>query len=425
MKVEYSEESSVRKALSFEIDVETVDREIESKSREYAKRVKLPGFRPGKIPSHVVKQRFKPQVLEDVAESIINKVVFDELEGRGLRPLASPQVADLKIDEHQPMTFRAVFETLPIVELPEYRGLRATSRKPSVSEADVEKEIAELREHNARFEPVEGRPAAEGDFAVADIAWRPADGGKGGRDEGAILEIGHSDNQKEINAALAGMQPGEMRELTVSHDANDPSPALAGKTLRYTITLKSLKAKRVPTVDDTFARELGEFENLEALRAAVRAGLEAAEERRIDREAKDALMAALVEKATFEVPETLVERHMNARVEDMARGLALRGVDPSKMKFDWGKLREAQREESVKAAKGDILLHEIARKEGVEVSDADLEAELSRLASRTRRSVEALRARMEKDGDLEALRGRLREERTLDLIKSAARLDVE
>lgn len=287
MKVEFSEETSVRKALSFEIDAETVDREIEAKSREYAKQVKLPGFRPGKIPTHVVKQRFKPQVLEEVAESIINKVVFEELEGRGLRPLSNPQVADLKIDEGQPMTFRAVFETLPIVELPEYRGLSATTRKADVAETEVNKEIDDLREQQARFEDIEGRAAALTDFAVVDIAWRPQDGSKGGRDENAILEVGSADNHNDINEALVGMQPGETKEITVVYGEETPVPALAGKTLNYKITLKSLKAKVVPAADDEFAKGLGDFEGLGALRTAVRQGLEAAEERRIDRETKE------------------------------------------------------------------------------------------------------------------------------------------
>jgi trigger factor len=425
VKVELVEESAVRKALSFEIEAETVDREIEAKSREYAKNVKLPGFRPGKIPTHVVKQRFKPQVLEEVAETIINKVVFDELEGRGLRPLSNPQVADLKIDEGQPMTFRAVFETLPVItKLPEYKGLAATTRTPAVADADVDKEVDDLREQQARFEDIEPRPAASRDFAVVDIGWKPQDGGKGGRDQNAILEIGSTDNHQDINDALVGMQPGEEKAITVSYGEDSPVPSLSGKTLDYTLNVKSLKAKVAPAADDAFAKSLGEFETLEALRGAIREGLHKAEERRIDRETKDALVASLVEKADFEVPEALVERHMSARTEDMARGLAMRGVDPSKINFDWRKFRDAQRDESVKAAKADILLHEIAKQEQVEVSDSEVQQELERLAARARRPVETLRAQMEKEGDLESLRGRLREERTLDLIKSAARLET-
>ena len=141
MKVDYVEESSVRKALAFEVDSEQVQQEIDARARELARRVKLPGFRPGKVPLEVVKKRFKDEILGEAAEAIVNKVVFDELDGRGLKPLAPPRVEEVKLEEGQPMSFRAVFETLPLVELPDWKGLRLTARGPTVTDADVEKEI--------------------------------------------------------------------------------------------------------------------------------------------------------------------------------------------------------------------------------------------------------------------------------------------
>ena len=179
MKVDYSEESSVKKALHFEIEPEVVDKEIAERSKHYASRVKLPGFRPGKVPAHVIRQRFRQQVLEDVAEKIVNKVVRDELEGRGLRPVATPRVTELKIDDNQPMTFKAEFEVLPLVELPEYKGLPVKSREAKVADADVDKEIDRLREEAARYDPVEGRPARVGDHVVLDVQFTKEDGTRG------------------------------------------------------------------------------------------------------------------------------------------------------------------------------------------------------------------------------------------------------
>jgi trigger factor len=424
LKVEYVEETSVRKALTFEIEPEVVEKEIESRARDYAKRVKLPGFRPGKTPTDVIKKRFRAQVLEDVAEAVVNRVVFKEIEGRGLKPLASPRVTDLKIDENQPMTFKAVFETLPIVELPEYKGLPAKTREPRVTELDVDAEVDRLREDAARFDPVEGRPLQDGDFAVLDLAWRPVDGGRGGRDENAMVEVGSSHNHKDFNAGLQGMSVGETRDLTVAYDASDESNSLAGKTVRYTATLKAVKQKILPAADDEFAKDL-DFESLTALRDDVRKRLTAIETRKIDREVKNALLEALVERASFEVPEALVERHMNSRTETAARGLAMQGIDPSKIGMDWRGYRDSQREESVKAAKADVLLDEIARREGIEALDAEVDTELGRLAERMRKSKEAVRLAMEKEGDLAALRARIREEKTLDLLKADARLDLE
>jgi trigger factor len=423
VKVEFIEETSVRKALAFEIEAEVVDKEIEARVRDYTKKLRLPGFRPGKVPADVVRTRFKDQVLGDVAETLVNRVVMEEIEGRGLRPLANPKVAELKIEPAQPMTFRATFETLPIVELPEYRGLEAKARKVAVSDEDVDKEVDRMREEAARFDPVEDRPARKGDFVVVDLSWS-VEGGKGGHDENALIEVGGEGNHADVNAALEGMSPTETKEITATYPADHGAETVAGKTVHYTATLKAVKNKVVPAADDEFAKDLGDWDDLAALRATIREQLTATEERRADREAKDALVAALVEKASFEVPETLIEQHMSARTESAVRGLAMQGIDPRKLGVDWKGYREGQREESVKSAKADILLDEIARRENIEVPEADLDAEVGRLAERMKKSKEALRRQMEKEGDLHALRARMREERTLDLLKANARLDL-
>jgi trigger factor len=424
LKVEYTEESSVRKSLAFEIEAEVVEKEIEARARDYARKAKIPGFRPGRIPPEVIRQRFRSQVLEEAAEAIVNRVVFEELEGRGLRPLASPKVADLKIDDRQPMTFRAVFETLPIIEVPEYRGLSVKTRAPQVTDEQVDQEIGRLREEAARFDPVEGRASQKGDFAVLDLRWRPGEGGKGGRDENALLEVGGEANHSDLNAALIGLSPGDTREVELKYPPDHPSKSVAGQTVRYTLTLKALKEKVVPAVDDEFAKDLGDWDSLEALRTSVHERLRASEERKIDHEVKSALLEALAEQATFEVPEALVERHMSARTESAARGLAYQGIDPTKVGLDWKQYRDEQREGSVRAAKADILLDEIARREGIEALDAEVEAEVARYAQRLKKSPESLRAQMEKEGDLPALRARIREEKTLDLLKANARLDL-
>jgi trigger factor len=424
LKVDYVEESSVRKALAFEVDSEQVQQEIDARAKELARRVKLPGFRPGKVAIEVVKKRFKDEILGEAAEAIVNKVVFDELDGRGLKPLAPPRVEEVKLEEGQPMSFRAVFETLPLVELPDWKGLRLTARGPTVTDADVEKEIDRLREEAARYDAVEeDRETRARDFVLLDLAWQPTDGGKGGRDENALIEIGNEGNHKDMNAGLEGLRLGVTKDIEVAWGA-DAAPAIAGKTVRYTVTLKAIKKKVVPERDDEFAKDLGEFDSLAALEAKVRQQLEAAEERRSDREVKAGLVEALVAKASFEVPEALVERHMLARTESLARGLAYQGLDPRKVGVDWNQYRESTREDSVKAARADILLDEIARREGIEVRDAEIDAEVTRISERSGRSREQVRAQMAKEGDLGALAARIREEKTLDLLKSNASIEL-
>jgi len=288
----------------------------------------------------------------------------------------------------------------------------------------VDRELARLREEAARYDPVEPRPAAEGDFAVLDVDFTTAEG-KPRHDENVLVEVGAADNQKELNEALVGMAPGETRVAHVVVEPAQQAPPKAERAVDYKVTLKDTKKKVVPALDDEFAKDLGEWDSLAALRDTVRQRLRAAAERKADRDVKNALVLALVAKADFEVPETLVERHMSARTESAARGLAFQGVDPTKVGMDWKKYREEQREESVQAAKADILLDEIARREGVEASDADVDAEVGRYAETVKKSKESVRARMEKDGDLQALRARIREDKTLDLLRANARLSDE
>jgi trigger factor len=425
LKVEYAEETPVRKSLSFEIDASVVDQEIADRAKDYAKKLKLPGFRAGKVPTHVVKQRFKANLLEDVAEKLVNKVVFEEIEGRGLKPLASPKVVDLKIDENQPLTFRAVFETLPIVELPDWRGLRAKARQANVQDADVERELEGLRENAAQYEPVEGRAIETGDFVVGDLSWRSASGGKPRRNENALFEVGSAEMNKDLSAALLGASPGETKQVRVKYEPKAGEETAPAEEIDYTIAIKAIKKKVLPALDDDFAKDLGEFGSLQELREDVRKKLVAAEQRKIDRELKGALVDALVEKSELEVPEALVERHMTARAENAVRGLAMQGIDPRTIGVDWRQYRDGQREESVKAAKADILLDEIARREAVDATDLEMDAEISRLAERLKKSKEATRAQMEKEGELAGLRARIREEKVLDLLKSNARVELE
>ncbi|MGE0454630.1 MAG: trigger factor [Vicinamibacteria bacterium] len=424
MKVEYAEETSVRKSLAFEIEPEVVDREIEQRAREYARNVKLPGFRKGKIPGDVVRKRFRSQILEEVAEKLVNKLVFEEIEGRGLKPVSNPKVVELKIDESQPLTFRAIFETLPIVEVPEWRGLSVKQRQPQVGDLEVDQELDRLREANARFDPIEGRPAADGDYALADVSWKPAAGGKPRRNENAMIEVGAAGNFKEINAALAGMSAGETKQVRVEEAPAEGQPG-PGQSWDYTLALKSLKAKLLPAADDDFAKDLGEFASLAELREKLRSQILANEQRRIDHETKSALVDALLAKSQVEVPESLVERYMDSRLENAVRGLAVQGIDPSKAGVDWRQYRDGQRESATRAVRADILLDEIARRESVSVSEAELDAEVARLAERARRSKDAMRAQLEKEGDLDALRGRLREDKVLELLKASATLDRE
>ncbi len=265
MQVDYIEETTVRKALAFEIEPEVIQAEIDRAAKQLAKKARLPGFRPGKIPTDVVKRRFQEDILSETAEVIVNKYVFKEMDERGLKPLAQPRVEDLSIAEGKPMTFRAVFETLPEVEVPDWKGLRVSVKGADEGDEEIDKEIDRLREQAARYDPVDPRPSEKGDHVTIDLTWTPRDGSAGGRDENALIEIGHEGNHEDMNAALEGMAIDETKDVDVTWGP-EAAPAIAGKTVGYSMTLKGIKKKVVPEADDEFAKDLGEFDSLEALK---------------------------------------------------------------------------------------------------------------------------------------------------------------
>jgi trigger factor len=423
LKVEYAEESSVRKSLSFEIEAERLSEAIEERARHYSRTVKMPGFRPGKVPLGIVKSRLGRDLVMEAAEGIIQRVVPEEIAGRGLKPLAAPEVVDLQADTGKPLAFRAVFETLPLIELPDYQGIEVKARTPVVADEAVDKELERLRRQAGRYEPVENRPVEAGDHAVVDVAWKDMASGESEAREGAMLHVSPEANHPDLNATLEGMTPGETREVTLTYPGD--AGQMAGKTIHYKLTLKAIKQEFLPALDDEFAKDLGDYDSLDALRKAVRERLEERERRTVEREIDEALLDALIARSSFEVPEALIAHHMTARTRGAAQDLAMAGIDPSQVGIDWRQFRDGQRDQAVRAAKAEILLDEIARREAVEVPPVEIEAELSRIAERAHSPKENVRRRLEQDGGIDALRTRIATAKTLDLLRAGARLTRE
>jgi trigger factor len=424
MKTEFVDVNETRKNVRVEIPSDVVDAEIERVARGYSRTAKVPGFRPGKTPPRVIKQRFKDQILNEVAQDLIPRAVGDVLRERGVEPVDTPDVRDVTIEAGQPLTFTASFDTVPSFEPGDYSTISLRRLSSRVADEAVDEALERLRQRAARFEPVEGRGLEHGDSALVDLERREPSG-KADTHKGVSVELGSPANPPGFDAELAGLEAGAVKTFTIHFPADYPAAELAGTDMTYTVTVHGIKKRVLPALDDEFAKDLGEFGSLAELRDKVRGQMVAAEERKIEREVKNALVDALVQRASFEVPDALVERHMIARTENAARGLALQGLDPAKVGVDWEKYRDAQREESVKAAKADILLDEIARREGIEALEGEVDAEVGRYAERVKKAKDVVRARLEKDGDLGPLKARIREEKTLDLLKANARMNVE
>ncbi len=419
MKTEFVDVSETRKNLVVEIDSSTVDAEIDRVARDYTKAARIPGFRPGKVPARVVKQRFRSQILHDVVHELVPRAVDDALRERGLEPLDTPDIRDVVVEEGQPLKFTATFDTVPSFDLQPYGSLQLRRPQVTLQEGAVDETLQALRERAARFEVVEARPVERGDTVVVDLV-REAGTEAADTHQDVTIEIGAAANPPGFDDEVIGTNVGQTKRFEVRYPDDYEMKELAGTAVNYTVTIKALKRRIVPELDDEFARDLGEFDTLAALRARVEQDLTRDAEQKAEREARGDLLKQLAGWVTFTVPESLIERELDRRIEDFARRLMEQGVDPRKADIDWAAFRQAQQEPARDSVASALVLDEVAQREGLTVTEPEIEAELSRFGERTGRTTAAVRAQLEKDGGISRLATGLRREKAVDFLRSRA-----
>jgi len=426
MKTELVDVSETRKNLVVEIPTDTVDAEISRVTARYGKAAKLPGFRPGKVPARVVKQRFRGQILQDAAEHLVGHAVEDALTERGVQPVDSPDIQNMVIEEGQPLTFTAIFDVVPSFDPGDLSTIELRRQPVVVDEEAVDQSLERLRERAARFEPVDGTVVEAGHTAVVDLIRQGTDKdgrrGEEDRHQQVSIELGASANPPGFDDQVAGMSLGETKSFTLTYPNDYSNPDLAGSTVDYTVTVKEIKRRVVPALDDEFAKDLGDFESLDALRARVRADLEAEATEASERQLRNDLLKKLAERVPFTVPPALIDREIDRRVQDFARRLMDQRIDPRQTNIDWAAFRQGQAEPAADSVKSAMALDEIARRESLTVTEEDLEAELAKYAEGTGRSAAAIRARLQQDGELPRLAAGLRREKAVAWALGNARI---
>jgi trigger factor len=414
----------IKREISVVIPAAEVARETEIQIQRYQKSARLPGFRSGHVPASIIKQRFGEGLKNDVAEALIPKYFHREAEKQGLIPVSQPRVTDLHIHDGEPLTFKASFEVLPEIQVEGYKDLRADKPEITVTDEDVNQALNSVREQHATYATVEGRALAEGDFAQASMDGKPKDG-KDVADAKAnpvhmddvLIEIGGKNTVPEFSQNLTGATAGEERVFDVSYPDDISDKRLAGKTFVYTVKVNGIKLKSLPELNDDFAKELGEFTSLDQVRKQIRENMEAEKRHTVEHEAKDKLVAELVKRNDFEVPESLIDRQIDLRLERGLRALAAQGMKMEDLKkMDLPRLRAGQREQSITDVKSSLLLERIADLEKIEVSDDEVNHEVEALAQQSKQTSGAVRARLTEDGGLDRIRIRIRSEKTLNFL---------
>ena len=420
------EESTTRTVLEIEIPAEEVEKAYAAVTRSYARRAAIPGFRKGKAPESVISKRFADEIRGDVLEAVLPEAVAAAIEERKLSILGRPHIEDLKWDPPGAIRFEARLDLKPAVDPGEYKGVAVTDVDVEPADEEVAKVLDRIREGHAEFHPIEGRAAAPGDFAVADIGGafveilEPGQNPRTFRDEKITLEVGHADSMPEINDALRGAAPGETRRFRKTFPDDFPNDQFRGKTVDYDVTLAALKEKRLPALDDEFARAVSEGDTVETLREKIRARLKREKEIERRRRFRRSILDTLVGKREIPAPEILVESETTAALRDYARYLAQSGVDPEKE--DWQKLQEEARPGAERRVREYLLLDAIAEREGIQVSETELEAEFKRAAAERGVEPSVLREQMAKAGGIEALRDEMRLAKAADLLIASAKV---
>ena len=420
MKVAVEEIEGCKRRLAVEAPADVVQKEWERAYGRVQKRAALPGFRKGHVPRSLVKLHFADDVRREVAEHLIPDVYRQALDEARIDPVNEPDLQDLTLEENSPLSFKAVVEVKPAIALGDYRGVEVEHTTAPVSDADVAETLERMREQHAEFRSVE-RAAATGDLVVVDYTLAPADH-EPTTASGYHFVIGGGTVLPEIDNAVAGLKAGDERDVDLRFADDHRMESLRGKSGTAHIKVGEVKEKVLPALDDEFAKSLGEFETLEAVRAEVRTQLEAARTAEGRRGLEDKIVQALLAKHEFGVPDAMVMRQVAHQVEHTRERLRRQGVDPDGIQWDYGKIVGELRPAAEQGVRRALLLEAIADKEAIAPSEEELEGEIEKFARASQRPVPAVRRMMEKSGDLEALRHGLREKKTLDLLIEHARI---
>ncbi len=413
----------VKHSLEITVPVAEVEKETERVVAEIQKKVKLPGFRPGHAPIGLVKSRFAADIRQDVLEKLVPKFFRQAVDEDHLEVVGRPDISDVHFDAGEPLKFKAAFEVAPTFDLKEYRDVLVNYTEPEVTDADLDVRLNDVRERKAEFVNEEPRPLADGDYAAISLESLSGVAEKVSQDE-VILKIGDEATMPVFSENLRGASPEESREFEVVYPDDYERKNLAGRTVRFRATVKAVRRKELPELNDEFAKDLGDYQTLDELKEQIRKSMLGEREHKAQDDAKHQLLDRLVELNDFPVPDAYVDRQIEINVENQLRTLAGQGIDPRGIKLDWAKVRETQKDRATRDVKASLLVDKIAERESIGATQEEVDREVQRIARQQREAVAVTRAKLQKDGTLGRIAGHIRTEKTLNFLFEHARKEA-
>lgn len=430
MKMEVTELGPMKRVLKIEVPADEVTQQFSRAYLELNRQVQIPGFRPGKAPLAILEKRYAKTVEEDVIRRLVPDFYDRAIKQAGISPVVVdiPPLERVTIKKNSPFIFTATVEIKPTIELRNYRSpnpISLQADKRTVTEEQVDRALEVLREQQARLDAaLPGTALAEGDYAIVDLQGfldeNPLEGTK---KEGQLHRVGSKAALLgiEIDNHLIGRQEGDVAEIPQGYPTSHPDQRVAGKTVMFRLAVKGIKQKMLPTLDDEFAKDCGPYESLHELREKLRGQMEKALKKNIEESYKDTLLKRLVDTHHFDLPDTLVERELSTivrqKLQAQQRG-KVTGSLPAPDAEELKRIREEHREEANRRVKAGLILEAIAEKEGLSVSQDDLNSEVARLATELRVPMADLVKMIQAGGQdsIEELRARILADKALEVV---------
>ncbi|WP_005033159.1 trigger factor [Holophaga foetida] len=421
MQATLTHQSATRKSVEIVLPAAEVSEAYSKVLAELAPKAKIAGFRPGKAPKSVLMSRYQQEILHEVATDLVKAHFMNATKSVGAEPISQPSVEPPVLVEGQEGKLTLHFDVAPEVTLPDYKGLAFTKQKRQIDEAAIGEQIEALRQQAARFVPVEDAAAAIGLIATLDIKIKPQ-GMKGQNYQDQVIELS---DERPFDKEVLGLKIDESRQFSLTMPGDVANPEVAGKAVAYEVTLKDLRKREIPEANDDLAKDLGDYENLAALKASVEKDLNEAAERDAQIRLESAILEKLLEITPFEAPDSMVSLQLDDYCNEFARTISRRGVDPKKI--NWNAYRQTRIEDARKAVRSGYLLQAIGNAEEITVTEEELDTQVKDFMAEhdVQQPLEAFKAELMRHGSLAELQGRARTEKIFAKLSSYSTVTEE
>lgn len=438
MNITITDQANCKKEVRLQVSSEVIRAETDKTAADLARKVNLPGFRPGHVPTSVIKSRFRKDLRNQVAANLLPDAINLAAKEKNLRIVGQPSLDEFNFGDDESLNAVFTIEVAPEFELGDYKNIPLAKRVYKVKDEDVEKELDRLRQRHAELVPVEDRPAQVDDIVTANLKGhfvREETSEGEARDESAESddEINEPDTEillaeegvnKQFTDALAGAQVGDTREFTVSYPQDYSHEDVAGRSINYEAEVTAIRFKELPAVDDDFAQSVDDgFNTVNELRADIRSRLESQSEELTRRALGKAALDHLLDRHRFDLPQGVVEDQMNSKLKSLLSRLNIEGLDFSRL--DVEKLREPFRKEAERDVCASFIIDRIVEAEGITAADEEVDKEITHLAEHLRQSASALKARLTRDNSLDSIRFQIKNRKALDIVIDSADIQIE